>query len=209
MKKLLFPVVLSAFLIVSCGDDGGNEGEKSDGGEKTEEQNETGDLGEFKAASLDTFDVALDMQLPQYERAMNQMYRPRMEVIEEGMKWKVTIGPEDKERFCLIIEDVYGDYKLAEEEGSELDLIAERKKQLAGYTFLNADYLVDDKDAIMYEVVYEEGSGIEPHFQVMGIVRKGESIYKVYSDDGITTFNKLKAERMLETIRSMSEEVEA
>lgn len=207
MKKLLFPIVLSALLFAACGDDSANEGDtKSSDGDNTEEQNEASDLGEFKAASLDTFDVALNMELPQYERAMNQMYRPRMEVVEDGMKWKVTIGPEDKERFCLIIEDVYGDYKLAEEEGNELDLIEERKNQLAGYPFLDAEYVVDEEDAIMYEVVYEEGSGIEPHFQVMGIVRVGESIYKVYSDDGITSFNKIKAERMLETIRSMSKE---
>jgi len=209
MKKIIFSLLISGLALTACEDDNSKASDATDNNATDEVIDETEDLGEFKMASLDTFGVELSMNLPQYERAMNQMFKPKIEEMDEGMKWKVTIGREDKEKFCLIVEDAFGDYKLAEDEGVEIDLIKDKKLQIEEYGFKTANYLIDEEDLIMYEVTFDEESGIEPHFHVMGIVKNGENIFKVYSDDAITNFNEMKAKKMVETIRSMHEDKDA
>ncbi len=206
MKKALSLLFITSLFMASCGgDDSSKEEGKSDAAEtKTDNENdgEDMDFSEMSAVSLDTFGLGMKIMLPKYDGPMNTTLAHRLEEIDEGSRWKITIGQEDKEKFCLFIEDAYGEMMEAKDNGEEVDFIQNKKDELAGFPFMTIDYVIDENDAILFEKKYEDPS-VPVHYQVMGVVKDGENIYKVYSDEGITKFNMRKAKNMLMSIKSM------
>src|SRR5690606_39723936 len=68
---------------------------------------------------LDTFDLDLKMFVPRYERAHNDYLTVKLEEIDEGSKWKISIGEDDKVKYSMYIEDAKFEYR-SEEHTSEL-----------------------------------------------------------------------------------------
>ncbi len=207
MKKILSLLFITSLLMASCGDDNSSDTENKEDAAEAKKDNEEGegddmDFSEMSTVSLDTFGLGMNIMLPKYDGPMNTIMAHRLEEIDEGSRWKITIGQEEKEKFCLFIEDAYGDMMEAQDAGEEVDFIQDKKDELAGFSFKKIDYVVDEGDAILYEVQYE-GESVPVHYQVMGVVQDGDNIYKVYSDEGITKFNMRKAKNMLMSIKSM------
>ena len=208
MKKVFGLLLCSTLFLASCsGDSKSSDGEEktqNDGEEKT--QNDGEDLTDYSGmseVSLDTFGLAMNIMLPQYDGPMNSVIPHVMEEIDEGSRWKITIGQEEKEKFCVFIEDAFGEYMEAKDAGKEIDFIANKKNELAGFDFIKVDYLVDEADVILFEKTYDNGT-VDPHYHVFGIVKQGkDQVFKVYSDEGITSFNLERAKKMVSSIKSM------
>src|SRR5690606_24358262 len=94
MKKILLICALGV-LISACSSDE-DKAEKSN-------STEVEDYSEMTIVSLDTFDLDLKMFVPRYERAHNDYLTVKLEEIDEGSKWKISIGEDDKVKYSMYI----------------------------------------------------------------------------------------------------------
>src|SRR5690606_13910879 len=120
--------------------------------DKAEKSNSTEveDYSEMTIVSLDTFDLDLKMFVPRYERAHNDYLTVKLEEIDEGSKWKISIGEDDKVKYSMYIEDAKFEYEMAKEKGEKPDLVAIKKKDLALIPHYKIDYLEETADYMLY-----------------------------------------------------------
>ena len=199
MKNFLF-VCVFGLTLVSCSSDEG-ETEKS-------AKEETVDYSEMSVLTMDTFNLDLKMMVPNVSDNAGGFLPCKMEEVDAGSKWKLSISLNNRIKYALFIEDAKFEYEMAKEAGTEPNLLAEKKEELAGIPHYEVEYLEETPDYMLYKISIPTDPTIKPWHQVFGMVPGNETVYKVYSDDMIQEefAPKPRADKMLRTIRSMLDE---
>jgi hypothetical protein len=188
MKKFLLSLMLPAAIVMtSCGGDE-EKAEGGDGGEKVEAT----DFSGMESVDLASMQLKAKVMVPQIAGPNGDIIPPVVKHEEDDFFWTIEIG-EGGEKFRLIIENA---------EGLGEDLVAEKKQMFED--FWEIEYLLDEKDVIMYQKKVKNDGSVPEQFHVFGMVTIDGVKYKVYSDETIQ-FRKPEAEEMLRTIRSMLE----
>ncbi len=141
------------FLLVNCG---GGEAEKN-GDEIVIDD----DYYEFQDFIMKKYDIDAVISLPDETANIGASTRPEV-IHQESFKWEINVGP----KFHLNIED-FGNYN---------DLVIEKKKELADQKFFKINYLIDDKDMIVYERTLVVG-GSEKASSRVGVEHKSYHVY--------------------------------
>ncbi len=173
MKKLL-PTTRSLFVIslmvsmalvtLSCG--GSEEGEKNGDGINLDE-----DYYTFKGINLKNHGINAMIMLPDETANIGASTKPEVIHSEGDFKWDIIVGPN----FNLHIED-YGDYT---------DLVQNQKKILKENDVFSINYLIDEKDMILYEQKLVV-KGSNKAAQSVGVEHKSYHVYGQKTIDGVT-----------------------
>lgn len=129
------------------------------------------DYYEFRSFNLKNYEIPAMISLPDETANIGASTKPEVEHIESDIKWTIRVG----QNFELLIED-YADFT---------DLIEVKKKELAEQNFFKINYVVDEKDLIVYErTLIVKGS--EKAASTVGIEHKSYHVYGQKIVDGIT-----------------------
>jgi hypothetical protein len=176
-------------IVTSCG-----------GSEKTEETASEGvnlddDYYEFKGLSLKEFDIPAMLMLPDETANIGASTKPEVIHNDGDFIWDINVGPN----FELHIED-YGDYT---------DMVEYKKKELKDQEIFKINYLVDEKDLIVYErtLVVKGSKKASP---TVGVKHKSYHVYGQKIINGITYelrsrdegYEKMIIELMAKSIKS-------
>lgn len=173
MKKLLltnrslfvFSLMLSVALItLSCGES--KEGEKNGNGINLDE-----DYYTFKGINLKNNGINAMIMLPDETANIGASTKPEVIHSDGDFKWDIIVGPN----FNLHIED-YGDYT---------DLVQNQKKILKENDVFVINYLIDEKDMILYEQKLVV-KGSNKAAQSVGVEHKSYHVYGQKTIDGVT-----------------------
>lgn len=191
MKKFLIHLVIPfSVLLTSCGgDDKGSETSNDNAGETTQPAT---DFSGMQKVSLNDFQLEAEGMVPQIAGPNGDIIPYTVLHEEDDFFWVIEIGPEG-EKFRLIIENAAG---------MEGDLVAEKKKMFED--FWEIEYLVDEKNIIMYRKAVKGEESVPNQFHVFGVMNVDDIPYKIYSDETIQ-FRKPEAEEMLRSVRSLIE----
>lgn len=170
MKKLsnrisLFPfaylVFVFFFALPSCSG--------SDNAEVEEGSND--EYYEFKGLNLKEYAIPAMIMLPDETANIGASTKPEVVHSDGDFVWDIYVGPN----FELHIED-YGDYT---------DLVEYKKKELKKQDFFKINYLVDEKDMIVYEsTLLVKGS--KEASPTVGVKHKSFHVYAQKTINGIT-----------------------
>ncbi len=173
MKKLLLTtrslfvcslLISMALVLLSCG--GSEDGEKNADGINLDE-----DYYTFKGINLKNNGINAMIMLPDETANIGASTKPEVIHSEGDFKWDIIVGPN----FNLHIED-YGDYT---------DLVQNQKKILKENDVFAINYLIDEKDMILYEQkLVVKGSNKAP--QSVGVEHKSYHVYGQKTIDGVT-----------------------
>jgi hypothetical protein len=187
MKKFILSIMLPAALIfTSCGgDEKSTEGDDSNSNGKDESL----DLSEMEEIKLEKYDLKASVHVPQIVGPNGDVFPVVVKHEDGDYFWYIEIG-DNGDRFRLIFEIADG---LAD------DLVAEKKKMFQ--SFWKIDYLIDEKDVILYRLYMEEDA-VPEQFHVFAQVTIDGTRFRVYSDES-HQYRKKQAEDMYKTIRSI------
>lgn len=129
------------------------------------------DYYEFQDFNLSKYDIPAYIKLPDETANIGASTKPEVIHVEDDIRWDVQVGPN----FQLVIED-YGDIN---------DLIEVEKKELADKKFFKINYLIDEKDMILYErTLVVKGSNKAS--STVGVEHKTYHVYASKTIEGIT-----------------------
>lgn len=197
MKGINFRIIIfstiiltSFFSFTSCG-----------GGKKEESKNTSGlniddDYYEFQGFSLKDFDIPAIIMLPDETANIGASTKPEVIHAEDDFKWEVIVG----QNFHLLIDD-WGDYT---------DMVVSRKKELKELEFYKINYLIDEKDFILYEQELKVDGSAKASSEV-GVPHKSYHVYAQKVIDGVTYvfrssdegFEKMIIELIAKSIKSV------
>lgn len=153
------------------------------------------DYYEFKGISLANDGIAAMIMLPDETANIGASTKPEIIHTEGDFKWDIHVGPN----FHMHIED-YGDYT---------DLVETKKRELKESDIFNINYLIDDKDLIVYEqkLVVKGSKKAAP---TVGVEHRSFHVYGQKTIDGVTYelrsrdegYEKVIIELMAKSVRS-------
>lgn len=196
MKKLsyrisLFPFAYLAFVfffaLAACS--GSDKVSKEEGSED--------EYYEFKGLSLKEFSIPAMIMLPDETANIGASTKPEVVHNDGDFVWDIYVGPN----FELHIED-YGDYN---------DLVEYKKKELKKQEFFKINYLVDEKDMIVYESTLMV-RGSKEASPTVGVKHKSFHVYAQKTINGITYelrsrdegYEKVIIDLMAKSVKSFS-----
>ena len=192
MKSRLkfIPFIVLSIVLSSCGGNVNNDIQSDS------EIVLNNDYYEFKGFSLKKFDIPAMIMLPDETANIGASTKPEISHAEDDFKWELRVGSN----FHMIIDD-WGDYK---------DMVKSRKKELAELDFYKINYLIDEKDFILYEQELMPKGGDKVSSSV-GVAHKSYHVYSEKIIDGVTYvfrsrdegFEKLIIELMAKSIKSV------
>jgi hypothetical protein len=193
MQKIFLKIVIvsglifSLGLIAACGE---TPPEEPEGDVVVDD-----DYYEFQDFSLDEFEIPAVISLPDETANIGASTKPQVIHTESDIKWEINVGPN----FQLMIED-YADFT---------DLIEVKKKELAEQDFFKIEYLIDDKELLLYErTLVVDGS--KDAATTVGVEHKSYHVYGQKVIEGITYelqsradgYEKVIIELMAKSIKS-------
>lgn len=187
-KAVSLALFIGLTLLSSCG---GSE-EKS---EEKEEFTLNEDYYDFKGVSLSSYGINAMIMLPDETANIGAATKPEIIHADGDFKWDILVGPN----FQLHIED-YGDYN---------DLVEVKKKELKEYDFVKINYLINEKDLILYEqTLLVKGS--KKAAKSVGVEHRSYHVYGQKTIDGVTYelrsrdegYEKVIIELMAKSIKS-------
>jgi hypothetical protein len=197
MKSLNFKFTLLSTLLVilffsfsSCGDSKKEESTTGSG------LNIDDDYYEFQGFNLKDFDIPAIIMLPDETANIGASTKPEVIHAEDDFKWEIIVG----QNYHLLIDD-WGDYT---------DMVVSRKKELKELEFYKINYLIDDKDFILYEQELKV-DGSSKASSTVGIPHKSYHVYAQKVIDGVTYvfrsrdegYEKLIIELIAKSIKSV------
>lgn len=150
---------------------------------------------EFQGFDLSQYDIPATIMLPDETANIGASTKPEVLHTEDNFYWDINVGPN----FQMHIED-YGDNK---------NLVAEHKKSLKEREMFAINYLIDEKDLVMYErKLIVKGEKNAP--KTVGIEHKSYHVFGQKTVNGITYelrsrdegYEKVIIELMTKSIRS-------
>lgn len=166
--QFLSSAALAFFLLgtvlYSCG--GGDEKKTDKEGVNLDE-----DYYEFKGIGLKEYGIPAMIMLPDETANIGASTKPEVLHKEGDFIWDIVVGPN----FSLHIED-YGDFT---------DMVEYKKKELKEQEVFNINYLINEKDLIVYErkLVVKGSKKASP---TVGVEHKSYHVYGQKIIDGIT-----------------------
>jgi hypothetical protein len=179
--------LMAGIISFSCGGDTKEE--------KEEEFSLNEDYYDFKGISLADNGIRAMIMLPDETANIGAATKPEIIHAEGDFKWDIHVGPN----FHLHIED-YGDYN---------DLVEVKKKELKEYDFVKINYLINEKDLILYEqTLIVKGS--KKAAKSVGVEHRSYHVYGQKTIDGVTYelrsrdegYEKVIIELMAKSIKS-------
>ncbi len=154
------------------------------------------DYYDFQPFSLKNHDIPVMIMLPDNTTKIGASTKPEIYHVEDDFKWELKVGSN----FHLLIDD-WGDYT---------DMIKSRKKELKELDFYKIQYLIDEKDFILYELELKPRGSAKASNDV-GTVHKSYHVYCQKIIDGVTYvfrsrdegYEKLIIELMAKSIKSV------
>jgi hypothetical protein len=181
-------ITLISLQLLSCSG-GGDDGAEDDTVKLDE------DYYEFKGISLANSGISAMIMLPDETANIGASTKPEIIHTEGDFKWDIHVGPN----FHMHIED-YGDYT---------DLVETKKRELKESDIFNVNYLIDDKDLIVYEqkLVVKGSKKAAP---TVGVEHRSFHVYGQKTIDGVTYelrsrdegYEKMIIELMAKSVRS-------
>jgi hypothetical protein len=174
MKKItpkrilsLSPLVILFIIlsISSCGSSGDTENSGKDAITLDE------DYYEFRGISLKEFNIPATIMLPDETANIGASTKPEVIHAEGNFLWDIEVGPN----FNLHIED-YGDYT---------DMVEYKKKELKKQEIFKINYLIDEKDLIVYERILIV-KGLKNASSKVGVKHNSYHVYGQKVINGIT-----------------------
>lgn len=174
MKKItpkrilsLSPLIILFIIlsISSCGSSGDTE----NSGKDTITLDE--DYYEFRGISLKEFNIPATIMLPDETANIGASTKPEVIHAEGNFLWDIEVGPN----FNLHIED-YGDYT---------DMVEYKKKELKKQEIFKINYLIDEKDLIVYERILIV-KGLKNASSKVGVKHNSYHVYGQKVINGIT-----------------------
>lgn len=150
---------------------------------------------EFQGFDLSQYDIPATIMLPDETANIGASTKPEVLHTEDNFYWDINVGPN----FQMHIED-YGDNK---------NLVTEHKKSLKERDMFAINYLIDEKDLVMYErKLIVKGEKNAP--KTVGIEHKSYHVFGQKTVNGITYelrsrdegYEKVIIELMTKSIRS-------
>jgi hypothetical protein len=197
--KLLFlsTLLLLTFGLISCGDKNNDSASKDDGLILNE------DYYEFQGFSMKPFDIPVMIMLPDETANIGASTKPEIIHTPDDFKWELFVGSN----FHMLIDD-WGDYT---------DMVVTRKKELKELDFYKINYLIDEKNFILYEQELIP-KGINKASNSVGVPHKSYHVYAEKVIDGVTYVFRSKdegAERLIielmaksiKSVKELNEEV--
>ena len=190
LRLKFIPFIVLSIVLSSCGGNVNNDIQSDS------EIVLNNDYYEFKGFSLKKFDIPAMIMLPDETANIGASTKPEITHAEDDFKWELRVGSN----FHMIIDD-WGDYK---------DMVKSRKKELAELDFYKINYLIDEKDFILYEQELMPKGGDKVSSSV-GVTHKSYHVYSEKIIDGVTYvfrsrdegFEKLIIELMAKSIKSV------
>ena len=154
------------------------------------------DYYEFQGFNLKDFDIPAIIMLPDETANIGASTKPEVIHAEDDFKWEIIVG----QNYHLLIDD-WGDYT---------DMVVSRKKELKELEFYKINYLIDDKDFILYEQELKV-DGSSKASSTVGIPHKSYHVYAQKVIDGVTYvfrsrdegYEKLIIELIAKSIKSV------
>lgn len=185
MKKYIWIPAL-ALVLGSCGGD--SKETKGEGNETTEK--EELDLSETTEHTLDANGTQIKIMVPKEYAGSGAVLPSTDTVISEGIIWQVRVG----EKYILHVEEADGTG----------DYIKKEKARMEGTGIYKMDYMINDKDLMMYKAELVNNSGQKPFYHVFGVVKIDGRDYIVKSfEQG--DFNEGQARKMLTSIKALKQ----
>lgn len=152
---------------------------------------------EFKGLNLKEFSIPAMIMLPDETANIGASTKPEVVHNDGDFVWDIYVGPN----FELHIED-YGDYN---------DLVEYKKKELKKQEFFKINYLVDEKDMIVYESTLMV-RGSKEASPTVGVKHKSYHVYAQKTINGITYelrsrdegYEKVIIDLMAKSVKSFS-----
>ncbi len=181
-------LIIGLTLFSSCG----SSEEKS---EEKEEFTLNEDYYDFRGVSLSSFGINALIMLPDETANIGASIKPEIIHADGDFKWDIHVGPN----FQLHIED-FGDYN---------DLVEVKKKELEEYDFVKINYLINEKDLILYEQTLLV-KGKKEASKSVGVEHRSYHVYGQKMIDGVTYelrsrdegYEKVIIELMAKSIKS-------
>jgi hypothetical protein len=129
------------------------------------------DYYDFQGFSLVEYDIPFMIMLPDETANIGASTLPEVIHTENDFKWELNVGPN----FNLIIDD-WGDYT---------DMVKSKKKELSELNFYKINYLIDEKDFILYEQELKVEGSPKASSEV-GVPHKSYHVYAQKIIDGVT-----------------------
>jgi hypothetical protein len=167
------------FVMNSCGDSKEKEAKSTNG------FSIDNDYYEFQGFNLKEFDIPAMIMLPDETANIGASTKPEVIHAEDDFKWEILVG----QNFDLLIDD-WGDYT---------DMVITRKKELKELEFYKINYLIDEKDLILYEQELKVNGSSKAAASV-GVPHKSYHVYCQKIIDGVTYVFKSRDEGVEKTI---------
>jgi hypothetical protein len=170
MKKPSYPISLFQFsflaLIVFLALSSCSGSDNAPADEESEDE-----YYEFKGLNLKEYSIPAMIMLPDETANIGASTKPEVVHNDGDFVWDIYVGPN----FELHIED-YGDYT---------DLVEYKKKELKKQEVFEIDYLVNEKDLIVYEstLIVRGSKEASP---TVGVKHKSYHVYAQKTINGIT-----------------------
>ena len=153
------------------------------------------DYYEFQDFIFSDFDIPAIISLPDETADIGAATKPEIIHTDADIKWTINVG----QNFQLLIED-YADLT---------DLIEVEKKSLADKDFYKINYIIDEKDLILYERILDV-KGMDNASPTVGVEHRSFHVYGQKTIDGITYelasrpegYEKIIIELMAKSIKS-------
>jgi len=185
--RLYYSLIFSVLFLYSC---------STDPKDLLENQNDLSEeYYEFQGFDLSEYEIPATIMFPDETANIGASTKPEVLHTEDNFYWDIIVGPN----FQMHIED-YGD---------NTNLVAEHKKSLKERDMFAINYLINEKDLVMYErKLIVKGQKKAP--KTVGIEHKSFHVYGQKTVDGITYelrsrdegYEKVIIELMTKSIRS-------
>ena len=187
---LFFFHLVFSLTLVSC-----SENEKIVEEPKEAETVLDDDYYDFQGFNMSPYDIPVMIMLPDETANIGASTKPEVVHTVDDFKWELLVGSN----FEMLIDD-WGDYT---------DMVVTRKKELASLDFYKINYLIDQKNFIMYEQELIP-KGVKASNSV-GVPHKSYHVYAEKVIDGVTYVfrsqdegaEKLIIELMAKSIKSV------
>jgi len=191
IKYLLLLLLSLSLVLNSCGSD-----KKEDVSDSKSDFVLDNDYYEFQGFSLKDYQIPVMIMLPDETANIGASTKPEVIHTDGDFKWELFVGAN----FHLLIDD-WGDYT---------DMVASRKKELQELDFYKINYLIDEKDFILYEQELMP-KGVDKGAKGVGVPHKSYHVYAEKVIDGVTYVfkssdegaEKLIIELMAKSIKSI------
>ncbi len=186
-KSFFFTAILSSLFVLTSCDETPVE---------TEDVIEVNDdYYEFQDFILSDFEIPAVISLPDETANIGASTKPEIIHIDSDIKWTINVG----QNFQLLIED-YADLT---------DLVEVEKKSLAEKDFYKINYIIDEKDLILYERILEM-KGDDNASPTVGVEHRSFHVYGQKIINGVTYelksrpegYEKVIIELMAKSIKS-------